>query len=73
MIHEDGRASLTLGTKSYHGAFSYNITPADEQLAGTDVKLTFIGDANNDDIGDLLIIYPNGATQVVFVLGVESV
>lgn len=65
-IEADGLINFKLGNQTYRGVMDYAVT---QNESTTDMlQVESIPDANGDGIEDVVLIYPNGEQQIMFVL-----
>jgi hypothetical protein len=66
-VEAGGLVSFKLGSQAYNGVVDYQVTQGDESMTGA-LQVEPIPDANGDGIGDVVLVYPNGERQTLFVI-----
>ncbi len=66
-IEPFGLINFKLGGKTYRGVVDYLVTQGESTTASA-LQVKSIPDANGDGIGDVMLLYPNGEQQKLFVI-----
>ncbi len=66
-VEAGGLLSFKLGSQTYQSVVDYVVTQGPEPLTGT-LQVEPVPATNSDGIADVVLVYPNGERQVLFVI-----